>query len=48
MKGHWGFVLPGQPMLVEEEEAGKGGKETPQCRRRGHGRVWVVVCWIVF
>lgn len=48
MKSRWGLVLPGQLMLVEDEEAGKGGKETPRCWRRGHRRVWVVVCWIVF
>lgn len=51
MKSRWGLVLPGQLMLVEEEKAGKGGKETPQCWRRGHRfGLWFVVglCFLIF
>lgn len=51
MKSRWGLVLPGQLMLMEEEKAGKGGKETPQCWRRGHRfGLWFVVglCFLIF
>lgn len=37
MKSRWGLVLLGQLMLVEEEKAGKGGKETPRMLEEGTG-----------
>ena len=50
MKSRWGLVLLGQLMLVEEEKAGKGGKETPRCWRRGHrfGLGFVGLCFLIF